>query len=634
MADDCDRDQHRIDIDDDYETASTNAPEDYHEAQEYLDNGRPAPRRCCQACWTSFLGICSLIARRIARLIRAPIYTLRHHIGVTNGNLVYFIIVLSLGGVLSLSVTIHKPVGLDASYTNWFFVFCMGIAILWMLGACACRNPPCGCCLTAREEGTKIPCYMIIGLTIFCIGSCFITGVDLMAFLYTLSCKDLKKDSSDGVFDLVKIVFLILQLHFFCRFSDVNFYRRWCTSFFIIHIIAVNLSTWFYYIVDESVDQTRSNFTNCSTPNDRELNDYMGNFVVSADLYLYPFNIEYTVMSSVLLLLMWFELRKRTVQNRQNQNADNFCCTGCCSLQNLKDTIAEICHSQEPLNAHESSERDPKTMLFWKSAVIGYIIGVIVLAVYLVLITLSIAIEYDQDKSAYYYYEFRITLFTVMFVSSICGLVCLPKSHSSQSRLHTRVDSILIMIGVTGCYVMVIFEVISAISDMKSKCNGADETASDNTTTHPPTMSFCPNMPIYIGDNIVALFQFSFQAIFIVKALRRRQDDVSLAAPTALAMVRNTSAILSLGNLGIWALDTFELKNIKTQGAIEVAAYGRSTWKILSHIAYPLCIFFRLHSAFCFFEIVINRFGVTARSVNGGYSQIRRQRTGSGSVTY
>ncbi|KXJ28569.1 hypothetical protein AC249_AIPGENE17395 [Exaiptasia diaphana] len=575
------RDQHLQSHDEELDTVSINASAEYQPAQDSFADQGP---------------LCSRL------------------LGVTQGNLVYFIIVLSLGGVLSLSVTIQKPPGLIKTYINWFFICCMGIAILWMLGVFVSRNLLGGCCLTAREEGTKIPCYMIIGLTIFCLGSCFIAGVDFIAFLYTLTCKELEHDSSEGVFNVVKILFLIFQLHFFCRLSDVNFYRQWCTSFFILHIIAVNLSTWFYYIVDESVDEPKAgNFTNC-----KKLND-MNKFVTSADAYLYTFNIEYTVMSSVLLLLMWFELRKDAVQSGRRQNLDNSCCSFYGCWERLKDIMKQLFQFKPPSNGLTNSESDQMTMIFWKPAVCGYTFGALVFVFYLVLIVLS-AIEYPHK----YYFVFRIVLFIFMLMSSILGLVYLPRSYSSQSKIHTRVDSILIMIGVTGCYVMVIFEVISAIYDINSssECQlHGNETTPNTTSLSISLPSFCPVMKIFVADNIVVLLQFSFQAIFIVKALGRRQEDVSLAAPTALAMVRNMSALLSLGNFGIWVMDTFELKDIKTQGAIEIAAYGLSTWKILSHIAYPLCIFFRLHSAFCFFEIAINRFGVTVHKKNG-YSAI------------
>ncbi|KAK3746623.1 hypothetical protein QZH41_003132 [Actinostola sp. cb2023] len=196
---------------------------------------------------------------------------------------------------------------------------------------------------------------------------------------------------------------------------------------------------------------------------------------------------------------------------------------------------------------------------------------------------------------------------------SIWGLCCLP-----QKRAET------------------ISKIIAAVLDKSEFCDHKNSTSKVSSTTNEssigkPDMKFCKYVDIFIVDNIVCSLQFSFQAVFIVNALRRRVEEISLANPFSLGVIRNVSAILSLANFGIWAMDTFELKDIKTVGSIETVAYSPSTWRILVHIAYPLCIFFRLHSAFCFFEVVINRFGVTAKP--RGYQSIRRLRSGSESVT-
>ena len=80
-------------------------------------------------------------------------------------------------------------------------------------------------------------------------------------------------------------------------------------------------------------------------------------------------------------------------------------------------------------------------------------------------------------------------------------------------------------------------------------------------------------------------------------------QDVSSECTSAINMPgRNICNFLSLFNLAVWLIITFECQNI-TSTAIEAQVFGLTAWVIIQRMTLPLCIFFRFHASMFSFEL-------------------------------
>lgn len=59
---------------------------------------------------------------------------------------------------------------------------------------------------------------------------------------------------------------------------------------------------------------------------------------------------------------------------------------------------------------------------------------------------------------------------------------------------------------------------------------------------------------------------------------------------------------LVIANIGMWLLQTFEVKSHEVQDD-RYDFYGKELWTILGHMCLPLMMFYRFHSSVCFGDI-------------------------------
>lgn len=60
-------------------------------------------------------------------------------------------------------------------------------------------------------------------------------------------------------------------------------------------------------------------------------------------------------------------------------------------------------------------------------------------------------------------------------------------------------------------------------------------------------------------------------------------------------------------NLAMWFVNTFEVKHADNH-SIHINYYSSMAWKIITHIALPLIVFFRFHSTVCLSDIWANAY--------------------------
>ncbi|EDO39144.1 predicted protein [Nematostella vectensis] len=474
----------------------------------------------------------------------------------------------------------------------------MCLAVIWMSCVTYCCQ---GRCCIPKHPKSRIPGYLIFGVTFFLVGSSFLTLCKIVGILLGLSCEKETQSykASHALYHFSKFVFLNFQLYFFCRFSNKSFFNRWGSSFFLMHIIGVNMCSWFYVIIEESAEDMKPTKPPNTYSQSCNATMAMENLIKKANYFLYPFEIEYSVMSSGLLFNLWYSLKQPPDYNSVESSDANSETNGNGIFSSKFCGLSAACSTCCKCKPESSPQGHARTVAFWKNAICGFSIGIITLVGLLVLI-ICVYAEKDVARINPWnaYYGVRILIYIMMAFASLVGINCLVHFHPSSSSSHTIVDTVLLMIGISGAFILTGFQIVVGFTELKSK---RDKTY----------------VTFFLLDAVAATVQFTVQTLFVIRALLRSAEsydnevyrDVSIR--TLSWFIRQIAALLSIVNFALWAMNTFEI-NFKEMNNPEISVIDSTVWSVVRHIAYPLCIFFRLHSVFCCFEIVINRFGIDA----------------------
>ncbi|VDP68291.1 unnamed protein product [Echinostoma caproni] len=109
---------------------------------------------------------------------------------------------------------------------------------------------------------------------------------------------------------------------------------------------------------------------------------------------------------------------------------------------------------------------------------------------------------------------------------------------------------------------------------------------------------------LFAAKALLEIVQSMLQVFFILEASRR--------CAGSLAHVRNKPGrtlitFLLILNLAMWFVNTFEVKRADNQ-SIHIDYYTGMAWKIITHIALPMIVFFRFHSTVCLSDIWANAY--------------------------
>lgn len=142
-------------------------------------------------------------------------------------------------------------------------------------------------------------------------------------------------------------------------------------------------------------------------------------------------------------------------------------------------------------------------------------------------------------------------------------------------------DDTLLIVSFTGVFLYTGLGFTSSISEMKSY------------TT----------LSTYVAaKSALVLFESMLQVTAVIKAMRFKPNHTG----SYTDLVRQGALFLLTTNFALWAQDSFfELRNSQTT-PVQQKLFGEATWHAITIFAYPLCIFFRFHSAACLFEVWSN----------------------------
>ena len=514
-----------------------------------------------------------------------------------------------------------------------------------------------------------IPENLLVGVMFFGLGSSFMTMVELLEFVAKYNCSD--KDPTMVLYYVLRMVFIYVQLYFFYKMSRKDFEKvLFCGHFFMMHLIAVNLATWIVTFVYDSAEELedaedhRNESTiqnssqilfiwprhwgtelhdrmNSTTRNCTDTVNALRSTAKSLEPYLYTFTMEYCLISAGLLLNAWLLLRGSSVpegagiesgvkkgvssqsvaQKSQHVDLDgrkklDSSCKQRNRYQkgktrddggqhgNMKYTHLDTgCESDdwEKVNA----ENMPEVGTLWR---FGFIFGLGYIPAFVAII-FNVIFSDDKEQDQLIYIGMQAFFFLSILVASCIGIVQIQKKEKNQKEKkeknqeeepHGQVDFILLAVSLVGVFFLDLLIIVASVCEAGGK--------------YPSIAAFL------IVTNFMELLCSTAFTLFVRRALQCELPEEKDATITSSASrIREVVSFLFMLNICFWVMYTFEVKKSNTVLAIVEKFYTKEVWFYLSHVVYPLAVFFYFHGSVCMVEI-LNHYSISKTKTSSSNS--------------
>lgn len=450
--------------------------------------------------------------------------------------------------------------------------------------------------LEKHEESAKplIPSRLLVGVMFFGLGSSFMTMVEFLEYATGSECPS--RDPTMLCYYFLRTFFIYIQLYFFYKLSGRSKPKTLiCSHFMIMHLIALNLATWIVSFVHESTEELReghgpnsskteqlelfmvrnwgsllaNNQTN-QTENCRKREEDLKLTAEKMAPYFYTFTMEYCLLSAGLLLNVWLSLRGGITEESNDHEGQSEIET------DLSAAEGRFMHGDWEVLGLDEGVLEVGTL--WR---FGFILGLVYVPAFAAMIfNIMFTDTEDEDKLIYVGFQ----LFFFMSVLIVCVFGCRQLERQEKGKIHSKVDFYLLGGALVGVFFLDMFIIIAAICEIRES----------------PSIAV-----LLLITNICELACSVTFTHFVHKALERKlPSEKKDAVLDSASKIREVVSFLFMLNLCFWVMYTFEVK--KSEKVVELAKtfYTTKVWFYISHIVYPLAVFFHFHGAVCMVEIL------------------------------
>uniref|UniRef100_A0A452H4C3 Uncharacterized protein n=1 Tax=Gopherus agassizii TaxID=38772 RepID=A0A452H4C3_9SAUR len=272
--------------------------------------------------------------------------------------------------------------------------------------------------------------------------------------------------------------------------------------------------------------------------------------------YLYPFNIEYHILASTMLYVLWKNIGRKVEHHHQH-----------------------------------------KILFKFHGITVGTIFGLIVListiavvVVYLIQIGRS---KIKSELALTMFYLYAISVLALMCAAGIVALLIYrleERSMDNSKNPARKLDADLLVGTASGSWLLSWGSILAII------CAQA----------HPKYTWY--NLPY----SILVIIEKYIQNLFIIESIHREQEKVNddiktlrivtVSTSSPRRILKNIAAFLFLCNLSLWIPPAFGCRPEYDNGLEEIV-FGFEPWIIVVNLAMPFSIFYRMHSAASLFEV-------------------------------
>ncbi|XP_075435018.1 proton channel OTOP1-like [Ascaphus truei] len=526
-----------------------------------------------------------------------------------------FLVGLFLMLTFSLNIT-----GLTKNVTLTFLIILMLIQIFWMLWYVLISDKKRQ---VHREKDAHAGArWLRCGVALFAVTTLVMDSLRLGYFVGYSQCIEV----TEGIYPVTHVVHTVLQVYFLWYHSkDIIKTFKTLERFGLIHSVFTNLLLWVSAVLTESKHQLQEhmgrlstlgfeNITHDEKPPQCNCSTNLCDEFSKGIYYIYPFNIEYHILASAMLYVLWKNIGSNI---RYHQHDKHFKFQGVIAgtlvgLIVLITTIGIVVIYLFRIGRSKSNSESALTIYYLYAMVMLSIMSVFSI-IGLIIYKLEIRSKAEETSPAK-------KLDAELLVGSACGswaiswgsilAVIFAESHPTYTWYNLPY-SLLIIIEI---YVQNLF-IIAYIYINKEKSN-LDKSINReiSTITREITVSLdIGHMEIH--NEAVMDESISSEDSYAINDEKQETNSVGPpgyimpskdTAPPQWNMktfvLRNITVVLFFCNISLWIPPAFGCRPQYDNG-LEAIVFGFTPWFIIIDIALPFSIFYRMHSAYSLFDV-------------------------------
>ncbi|XP_053112605.1 proton channel OTOP1 [Hemicordylus capensis] len=541
---------------------------------------------------------------------------------------------LFLAGLLLMFSWAVHAVGITKSAVLSYLITLMLLQILWMAWYICRLNAQKR--LIQDKDTHAGARWLKCGITLFAVITLIMDSFKIGYFVGYSDCLSV----TEGIFPVTHAAHTLLQVYFlWCHAKDIIQSFKTLERFGVIHSVFTNLLLWTNGVLTESKHQLNEHkerlitlgFVNISI----ELDDHAPHCnCTTANLcsvfsqgtyYLYPFNIEYHILASTMLYVLWKNIGRKIEHLQQHKTSFKFQGKTVGTVLGLVVFITTIAIVVVYLIQIGRSKIKSELAL-----IMFYLYAIVVLALMCAAGIVALLIyrleerSLDVSKNPARKLDADLLVGTASgswFLSwgSILAIIC-AQIHPTYSWYNLPY-SILVIIEKSVQNLFIIESI-----HREDKVNDEIKTLRILTVSNGSTLSPVPSykeifngtngidngeLPYVFNGNIClpesngngTLDEEKSQANNTVTP---STSDFSLygrnMAVNKRSILKNIAAFLFLCNLSLWIPPAFGCRPEYDNG-LEEMVFGFEPWIIVVNLAMPFSIFYRMHSAASLFEV-------------------------------
>ncbi|NWX88754.1 OTOP1 protein, partial [Nothoprocta pentlandii] len=536
------------------------------------------------------------------------------------------------GLVLTFAWAVHA-VGISKSHLLSYLITLMLVQLLWMLWY-LCRS--CTQRRLIREKDTHAGArWLKCGITLFAVITLILDSFKIGYYVDFSNCLS----AAEGIFPVTHAIHTILQVYFlWCHAKDIIQSFKTLERFGVIHSVFTNLLLWTNGVLTESKHQLNEH-------KERLITLGFGNITIVLDdhapqcncttttlcsifsqgiYYLYPFNIEYHILASTMLYVLWKNIGRKVEHHQQHKTPFKFhgITVGMIfGLIVLISTIAKVVVYLIQIGRSKNKSELALTMFYLHAISVLALMctaGIVALLIYR-LEDRSL----DNSKNPARKLDAELLVGTaagswLLSWGSILAIIC-AQAHPKYTWYNLPY-SILVIV---EKYIQNLF-IIESIHRKEEKVNDDIKTLRIVTISRGSTLSLTPSykeiyngratgdegeLPYLLNGSICARENDAAkeEASQANCPAMHSAPELSFYSRNSVAnhkrrILKNIAAFLFLCNLSLWIPPAFGCRPEYDNGLEEIV-FGFEPWIIVVNLAMPFSIFYRMHSAASLFEV-------------------------------
>ncbi|XP_022669549.1 otopetrin-2-like isoform X4 [Varroa jacobsoni] len=457
---------------------------------------------------------------------------------------------------------------------------------------------------TSENDRSHGSLFLRIGAIAFGLGTMVYNGLEFGSY-FEIPTSSRCYSPLLAVNPLLQMAFTFAQMYFIFMNARLNIQKfKVVARFGLMHIVATNICVWIrtlgketlQEILSHEVDTTRNGSVaiedavltfraRANRSESCERVDIMGTIVVDASPFLYPFIIEYSLISAAVLYVMWKNIGKNPVFQVERPPATDH-----------PSVDEQISRTSSSLFQTFSGNTGGTTLLSSVGGIPvhqtvncagsskGLFLGLLMLVCSTIcLIVFFVLVQHKRYELIAIYMSdvSHCGIKTLTTLAILIGFIRVRHLRFHPDR-NDHLRSILLSVSSFGLYVYSVFGIVAGALLPKE---------------HVPNS-------LLLLTSILTIVQITLQSLFIADVTCR---STYLPEHDRTKPGRQIVTFLLISNLTLWIIYTFEMQKVEAS-PVQLGFYGFFAWTFIIRSSLPLSIFYRFHSSVTFAEVWKNSY--------------------------